>query len=108
MLFVPLLGGGFGDFLVGLGILFTLPEAEKQRDKGRRTGTLCLCMHKGLKPSPALCIPPQAQFVLSALSQHLQAGLSSLTVPFHKHTSARASPVAGSCASPGLCPTMPC
>lgn len=48
MLFVPLLGGGFGDFLVGLGILFTLPEAEKQRDKGRRTGTL-LVYAQGVK-----------------------------------------------------------
>lgn len=58
MLFVPLLGGGFGDFLVGLGILFTLLEAEEQRDKGRRTGTLCLRMHKALKPSPALVHSP--------------------------------------------------
>lgn len=34
MLFVPLVGDGFGDFLVGLGILFTFPEAKQQRAEG--------------------------------------------------------------------------
>lgn len=58
MLCVPLLGDGFGDFLVGLGILFTFPEVKEHRDKGRRTKTVCLCVHKGLKPSPALAHSP--------------------------------------------------
>lgn len=57
-LFVPLVGNGLGDFLVGLGILFTFLEAKQQRDKGRRTVTLFLHVHKGLKPSPALARSP--------------------------------------------------
>lgn len=58
ILFVPLLGDGFGDFSVDLGFLFTFPEAKEQRGEGRRTGTLCLHVHKGLKPSPALAHSP--------------------------------------------------
>lgn len=58
MLFVPLVGDGFGDFLVGLGILFTFPEVKQQRDIGRRTVTLFLHVHKELKPSPALARSP--------------------------------------------------
>lgn len=47
MLFVPLPSDSFGDFLVGLRILFTFPEAKEQRDKGRRTGTLYMVCTRG-------------------------------------------------------------
>lgn len=73
MLFVPLLGDGFGDFLVGLGILFTLPEAEGQRDKGRRAGTSLLACAQRVKAFPSAgAFPPRLSLYRVPLSQHLR------------------------------------
>lgn len=49
---VPLLSNVFGDFLVGVDILFAFPAAKQQRREkaGRRNGTLwCSHLHKELK-----------------------------------------------------------